>query len=128
MEPILHPKAIAPLSGEFLEKSGLLEMALKRETELVKRIEPSPSAPDIISHTNETKYSSSPSFSSTTTTLISADVHNSKVNNSAFTNGIDKLFVEGPFLDPYLRGLSKLYEVCITCIGNCINVCTIFNT
>ena len=36
MEPIAQPLAVAPLSGEFLEKKGLLRAALEKEEELAK--------------------------------------------------------------------------------------------
>ena len=38
-KPIVQPKAVAPISGGFLEKEGLLRAALERERELASKIE-----------------------------------------------------------------------------------------
>lgn len=38
MEPIIQSNAVAPLSGEFLEKKGLLRAALSKEAELAKNV------------------------------------------------------------------------------------------
>ena len=38
MEPVIQPFAVAPLSGEFLEKKGLLRAALSKEAELAKNV------------------------------------------------------------------------------------------
>jgi 2,3-bisphosphoglycerate-dependent phosphoglycerate mutase len=38
MEPVPQPMAVSPLSGEFLEKKGLLRAALEREAELAKNV------------------------------------------------------------------------------------------
>jgi len=38
MEPVTQANAVAPLSGEFLEKKGLLRAALSKEAELAKNV------------------------------------------------------------------------------------------
>lgn len=38
MQPVTQPDAVAPLSGEFLEKSGLLKVALEKEARLSRGV------------------------------------------------------------------------------------------
>jgi 2,3-bisphosphoglycerate-dependent phosphoglycerate mutase len=51
MRPIPQPNAVSPVSGQFLEKKGLLRAALEREAELAKNV------PGYILPTNSSKFS-----------------------------------------------------------------------
>ena len=39
MRPVPQPKAVPPLSGEYLEKAGLLRAALEREAHYYERVQ-----------------------------------------------------------------------------------------
>lgn len=74
MRPVEQPLAVAPLSGEFLEKKGLLRAALDREAE------------------------------------FAANIPGYEVRKNI--SSVEMLYTQSPPMDPYLRTLTILNQVC----------------